>query len=127
MCWCEFVVNTFKWELESVLTVHIVVTEATIVAYPMLVDVLVEARFDSVYAIGFVFYSDITTDTTSGADAFRLFQEPRTRLEQEILANQCTDRADIDDIPCKFVIQQLQRYTVVASGDINFIVGAAVN
>ena len=65
MCWRECVVNPFKRKLEPVIAVDIVVTEPTVVTYPMLVDVFVETRLESVNTVGFIFYGDIATDTTS--------------------------------------------------------------
>ena len=87
MCWCEFIIDAFHRKLKSVVAVYIVVTESAIVTHPVLVNILVEARFESVNPIGFIFYGDITTDTASCADAVRLFHKPGTRLEQEILAD----------------------------------------
>ena len=65
MCWREFVINAFKWDLEPIIAVDLVVTEPTIVTHPMLVNVFVEAWLNSVYTVCFIFDSNIATDTTS--------------------------------------------------------------
>ena len=81
------------------------IAEPPLIAHPVLVDIRVETRFQAIDAIRFEFNGDVAPDATPRANAVDFFHEPWAGFEEKILANQCTDWTDINDIASHFVIK----------------------
>ena len=80
------------------LTQQAIAGVAALVAQPLLVDVLVDARQHAHHGRAAAVDADRRTQRVHDVDALRLLQLPRPRLEGVGLGGERTDRAQIDDV-----------------------------
>ena len=125
--WSKPVLFPLHRNLEPVFAIDVFVSEPTVIAHPVLVDVRVKTWLQAVNAILLEFNRNVTSHAATGTYAVHLLHEPWTGLEQEIFTNQCPHWADIHDVSSQFIVQPLQRRSIMRAWNIDLIVRTALN